>query len=68
MTKLDLRRDCFESMHPKAKLFNFDDESKLYIGDGVEKINSQWTTWCACVGMFHLECEDNLKKLTGVVW
>lgn len=61
MTKLDLRRDCFESMHPTSKLFNFDEESKLYVGDGVEKINSQWTTWCACIGMLHLECEDGLK-------
>ena len=40
MTKLDLRRDCFESMHPASKLFNFDKESELYVGDDVEKINS----------------------------
>ncbi|ENU99656.1 DUF551 domain-containing protein [Acinetobacter variabilis] len=54
MTKIDLRRGDFEAMHPKAKLFSFDEDKKLYTGDGVESINDQWTTWCACIGMLHL--------------
>ena len=54
MTKIDLRRGDFEAMHPKAKLFGFDEDKKLYTGDGVESINDQWTTWCACIGMLHL--------------
>ena len=54
MTKIDLRRGDFEGMHPKAKLFGFDEDKKLYTGDGVESINHQWTTWCACIGMLHL--------------
>ena len=54
MTKIDLRRGDFEGMHPKAKLFGFDEDKKLYTGDGVESINDQWTTWCACIGMLHL--------------
>lgn len=52
--KIDLRRGDFEGMHPKAKLFGFDEDKKLYTGDGVESINDQWTTWCACIGMLHL--------------
>jgi len=55
MTEIDLRRGDFEGVHPKAKLFGFDEDKKLYTGDGVEGINSQWTTWCACIGMLHLE-------------
>ena len=51
---IDLRRGDFEGMHPKAKLFGFDEDKKLYTGDGVESINDQWTTWCACIGMLHL--------------
>ena len=54
---IDLRRGDFEGMHPKAKLFGFDEDKKLYTGDGVESINHQWTTWCACIGMLHLEME-----------
>lgn len=52
---IDLRRGDFEGMHPKAKLFGFDEDKKLYTGDGVESINDQWTTWCACIGMLHLD-------------
>ncbi|MFX1824771.1 hypothetical protein [Acinetobacter sp. AS5] len=55
--KIDLRRGDFEGMHPKAKLFGFDEDKKLYTGDGVESINFQWTTWCACIGMLCLEME-----------
>ena len=58
MTEIDLRRGDFEGMHPKAKLFGFDEDKKLYTGDGVESINHQWTTWCACIGMLHLEVEE----------
>ena len=58
MTEIDLRRGDFEGMHPKAKLFGFDEDKKLYTGDGVESINHQWTTWCACIGMFHLEIKE----------
>ena len=58
MTKIDLRRGDFEGMHPKAKLFGFDEDKKLYTGDGVESINHQWTTWCACIGMLHLEVKE----------
>ena len=54
---IDLRRGDFEAMHPKAKLFGFDEDKKLYTGDGVESINRQWTTWCACIGMLQLEKE-----------
>lgn len=57
-TKIDLRRGDFEGMHPKAKLFGFDEDKKLYTGDGVESINHQWTTWCACIGMLHLEVKE----------
>jgi len=57
MTEIDLRRGDFEGMHPKAKLFGFDEDKKLYTGDGVESINCQWTTWCACIGMLCLEME-----------
>lgn len=56
--KIDLRRADFEAMHPIAKLFGFDDEVKMYVGDSVDAINSQWTTWCACIGMVHLEVEE----------
>lgn len=58
MTKIDLIRGDFEGMHPKAKLFGFDEDKKLYTGDGVESINHQWTTWCACIGMLHLEVKE----------
>ena len=58
MTKIDLRRGDFEGMHPKAKLFVFDEDKKLYTGDGVESINHQWTTWCACIGMLHLDVKE----------
>ena len=58
MTKIDLRRADFEAMHPTAKLFNFDAEKMVYFGDGSESINRQWTTWCACIGMLHLEVEQ----------
>lgn len=56
--KIDLRRGDFEGMHPKAKLFGFDEDKKLYIGDGVESINFQWTTWCACIGMLCLDGKE----------
>lgn len=55
---IDLRRGDFEGMHPKAKLFGFDEDKKLYTGDGVESINDQWTTWCACIGMLHLDGKE----------
>ncbi len=54
----NLRRSDFEAMHPTAKLFNFYTEKMVYFGDGSESINSQWTTWCACIGMFHLEIKE----------
>ena len=56
--QIDLRRGDFEGMHPKAKLFGFDEDKKLYTGDGVESINDQWTTWCACIGMLHLDGKE----------
>ena len=55
---IDLRRGDFEGMHPKAKLFGFDEDKKLYTGDGVESINDQWTTWCACIGMLCLDGKE----------
>lgn len=55
---IDLRRGDFEAMHPKAKLFGFDEDKKLYTGDGVESINDQWTTWCACIGMLFLDGKE----------
>lgn len=55
---IDLRRGDFEAMHPKAKLFGFDEDKKLYTGDGVESINDQWTTWCACIGMLRLDGKE----------
>lgn len=58
MTKIDLRRGDFEAMHPTAKLFNFDAEKMIYFGDRSESINHQWTTWCACIGMLHLEVKE----------
>ena len=58
MTEIDLRRGDFEAMHPKAKLFGFDEDKKLYIGDDVESINFQWTTWCACIGMLSLDVKE----------
>ncbi|MEQ1412856.1 hypothetical protein ABLU04_15820, partial [Acinetobacter indicus] len=42
----------------KAKLFGFDEDKKLYTGDGVESINDQWTTWCACIGMLCLDGKE----------
>ena len=56
--EINLRRSDFEAMHPTAKLFNFYAEKMVYFGDGSESINSQWTTWCACIGMFHLEIKE----------
>ena len=56
--EINLRRSDFEAMHPTAKLFNFDAEKMVYFGDGPESINSQWSTWCACIGMFHLEIKE----------
>ena len=67
MTKIDLRRGDFEGMHPKAKLFGFDEDKKLYTGDGVESINHQWTTWCACIGMLHLEVKEAQAVPEGYV-
>lgn len=55
---IDLRRGDFEGMHPKAKLFGFDEDKKLYTGDGVESINDQWTTWCACIGILFLDGKE----------
>ena len=40
--QIDLRRGDFEGMHPKAKLFGFDEDKKLYTGDGVELITSDF--------------------------
>ncbi|WP_426978652.1 hypothetical protein ACNFX6_06450 [Acinetobacter johnsonii] len=68
MTKIDLRRGDFEGMHPKAKLFGFDEDKKLYTGDGVESINHQWTTWCACIGMLHLEVKEAQAVPEGLFW
>ena len=65
--KIDLRRGDFEAMHPKAKLFGFDEDKKLYTGDGVESINDQWTTWCACIGMLHLDGKEAQAVPEGFV-
>ena len=54
---MDLRRSDFEAMHPNAKLFSFDDETKMYFGESVDAINKQWATWCACLGLACLEIE-----------
>ena len=67
MTKIDLRRGDFEGMHPKAKLFGFDEDKKLYTGDGVESINDQWTTWCACIGMLCLDGKEAQAVPEGFV-
>lgn len=64
---IDLRRGDFEGMHPKAKLFGFDEDKKLYTGDGVESINDQWTTWCACIGMLHLDGKEAQAVPEGFV-
>lgn len=58
MTEIDLRRGDFEAMHPTARLLNFDAEKMVYFGDKSESINSQWTTWCACIGMLHLDVKE----------
>ncbi len=55
---MDLRRSDFEAMHPNAKLFGFDDETKMYVGESADAINKQWSTWCACLGMTHLEVNE----------
>ena len=65
--KIDLRRGDFEGMHPKAKLFGFDEDKKLYTGDGVESINFQWTTWCACIGMLCLDGKEAQAVPEGFV-
>ena len=59
---INLRRSDFEAMHPTTRLFNFDAEKMVYFGYGSESINSQWTTWCACIGMFHLEIKEAKAK------
>ncbi|MDY6469163.1 hypothetical protein SKM57_11285 [Acinetobacter faecalis] len=59
--QINLRRGDFEAMHPNAKLFNFDAEKMVYLGNGSESINSQWSTWCACIGMLHFEIEEAQK-------
>lgn len=59
---LNLRRSDFEAMHPNARLFNFDNEKLVYWGDGSDKISSQWSTWCACLGMLHLESIENMES------
>ena len=64
---IDLRRGDFEGMHPKAKLFGFDEDKKLYTGDGVESINDQWTTWCACIGMLCLDGKEARAVPEGFV-
>ena len=56
--QIDLRRSDFEAMHPAAKLFGFDDEAKMYFGELVDGVNKQWSTWCACIAMVHLEVDD----------
>ncbi|WP_257232875.1 hypothetical protein [Acinetobacter sp. YH01006] len=65
--QIDLRRGDFEGMHPKAKLFNFDAEKMVYFGDNSESINSQWTTWCACIGMLHLDGKEAQAVPEGFV-
>ena len=55
---IDLRRGDFEAMHPTARLLNFDAEKMVYFGDKPESINSQWATWCACIGMLHLDGKE----------
>ena len=65
--EIDLRRGDFEGMHPKAKLFGFDEDKKLYTGDGVESINDQWTTWCACIGMLCLDGKEAQAVPEGFV-
>lgn len=65
--EIDLRRGDFEAMHPKAKLFSFDEDKKLYTGDGVESINDQWTTWCACIGMLCLDGKEAQAVPEGFV-
>ena len=64
---IDLRRGDFEGMHPKAKLFGFDEDKKQYTGDGVESINDQWTTWCACIGMLCLDGKEAQAVPEGFV-
>lgn len=55
--QIDLKRGDFEAMHPTTKTFNFDAVKMTYIGncDDVKRLNELWSTWCACVGMIHLE-------------
>lgn len=65
--EIDLRRGDFEGMHPKAKLFGFDEDKKLYTGDSVESINDQWTTWCACIGMLCLDGKEAQAVPEGFV-
>lgn len=65
--KIDLRRGDFEAMHPKAKLLNFDAEKMVYFGDKSESINSQWTTWCACIGMLCLDGKETQAVPEGFV-
>lgn len=57
--QIDLRRPDFEAMHPTAKLFGFNEEAKMYFGELDSSTNKQWTTWCACLGMLHLEAEQS---------
>jgi hypothetical protein len=59
--QINLRRGDFEAMHPTAKLLNFDAEKMVYFGDKSESINSQWSTWCACIGMQYFEVEEAQK-------
>lgn len=59
--QINLRRGDFEAMHPTAKLLNFDAEKMVYFGDKSESINSQWSTWCACIGMQYLEVKEAQK-------
>ncbi len=59
--QINLRRGDFEAMHPTAKLLNFDAEKMVYFGDKSKSINSQWSTWCACIGMQYFEVEEAQK-------
>ena len=50
---IDLRRGDFEGMHPKAKLFGFDEELQQYVAtdfemtNQVDEFNEHWDTFRA---------------------
>lgn len=58
--EIDLKRPDFEATHPFARLFNFDHEKLVYFGDrsdDVKRLNELWSTWCACIGLVHLDLQ-----------